>query len=231
MNVENTAREITDRLRELGPGSRQGHRPSRARDFGVYTPDLRQVVRDYRKRLPGQSGEFVYQLALALISRNIHECRQVAYELIAGHPAARESLNVSRLEALGAGMDNWASVDGFCCTLAGSAWREGRITDATIRRWARADDLWWRRAAVVATVPLNIRSRGGTGDADRTLMICRMLADDGEDMVQKAVSWALRELVSWDREAVEGFLVEQGDTLPARMRREVRRKLVTGKKN
>ena len=231
MTPAQLAAEITERLRRAGRGSRQGHRPSAQDDFGVYAADLREVVRTCRPRLAAESGEFVHELALALISRNVTECRQVAYELIEGHRAARDGLTVRRIEALGAGIDNWACVDGFCCTLVGRAWREGRISDAAILRWSRSSDLWWRWAAVVATVPLNTRSRGGTGDPARTLTVCELLVDDPEVMVQKAISWALRMLVFWDREAVERFLETHAGAVSARVRREVRRKLDTGKKN
>jgi 3-methyladenine DNA glycosylase AlkD len=231
MTPESIAAEITDRLKRLGRGTRQEHRPSAQSDFGVYTADLRRVVREYSGRLSEQSGGFVYRVGLRLLARRITECRQAAYELIAAHREARESLTPKRVEALGTGIDNWACVDGFCCTLVGAAWREGRISDATIRRWSRSKDLWWRRAAVVATVPLNLRSRGGQGDAPRTLAVCGDLIDDREAMVQKAISWALRALVRWDPEAVRAFLAEHGDSVSALVRREVRRKLTTGKKN
>lgn len=231
MSPESIAAEITETLRSLGRGSRQEHRPSVQSDFGVYTPDLRRVVREYKGRLAEQNGEFVYRVGLRLLARRITECRQVGYELIAAHREARDSLTPKRIEALGAGIDNWACVDGFCCTLAGTAWREGRISDGTIRRWSRSEDVWWRRAAVVATVPLNTRSRGGRGDVARTLMICRPLVDDREMMVQKAISWALRALVRWDPEAVEAFLEDNRDSVSALVAREVRRKLVTGKQN
>jgi 3-methyladenine DNA glycosylase AlkD len=79
-------------------------------------------------------------------------------------------------------------------------------------------------------VPLNLRSRGGTGDAGRTLDICRRLAGDHDDMVVKALSWALRELVVWDPEAVRRFLGTHRDVLAPRVRREVRSKLETGRK-
>jgi 3-methyladenine DNA glycosylase AlkD len=231
VDARSIADDITQNLSDLGRGSRQGHRPSAQRDFGVYTPALRGVVQIYRKRLAPHPGEFVYETGLSLLARNITECRQVAYELIAAHREARESLTPGQIEALGAGIDNWACVDGFCCTLVGTAWREGRISDATIRRWSRSDDLWWRRAAVVATVPLNTRSRGGTGDTRRTVAVCRSLIHDKEIMVQKAISWALRALVTWDRKAVQAFVDEHGQTVPALVRREVLRKLETGKKN
>lgn len=231
VDLAELAEEITQALRALGRGSRQGHRPSAQADFGVYTADLRGVVRTYKKRLKPAEGESVYQLALLLIGKNVTECRQVAYELISGHKAAREFLNASRVETLGKGVDNWACVDGFCCYVAGQAWREGKIEDRLVRKWSESCDLWWRRVAVVSTVALNTKSRGGKGDAAKTLEICSRLVADKEVMVQKAISWALRELVPWDCEAVEGFLEEHQTEVSARVRREVTKKLNTGKKN
>ena len=63
------------------------------------------------------------------------------------------------------------------------------------------------------------------------LAVCEMLTDDRDDMVVKAMSWALRELASWDPSAVEGFLSDNEDHLAARVKREVRNKLRTGLKN
>lgn len=231
MDAQTIADDITLSLKALGRGTRQEHRPSSQRDFGVYTPDMRSVVRDYKSRLVAESADDVYATALKLREKNVTECRQAGYELIAGHKGARESLTPKRIEALGQGIDNWACVDGFCCTLVGRAWREGRVSDATIMRWSKSQDLWWRRAAVVATVPLNIKSHGGVGDTVRTLMVCEALLGDKEIMIQKAISWALRTLVPWDRESVQAFLVEHSGSVSARVRREVTHKLQTGKKN
>ncbi len=231
MDTQTMAEDITRSLKAFGRGSRQEHRPSAQRDFGVYTPDLRSVVRTYKSRLAAESADDVYSVALKLLEKNVTECRQAGYELIAGHRAARESLTPKRVEALGRGIDNWACVDSFCCTLVGRAWREGRVSDATIMRWSRSPDLWWRRAAVVATVPLNIKAHGGTGDSARTLMVCKPLITDKEIMVQKAISWALRSLAPWDHGAVQAFLNEHSESVSALVRREVMNKLRTGKKN
>src|SRR5262249_31164529 len=140
-------------------------------------------------------------------------------------------VSAREIEALGRGLDNWVSVDTFGCFVAGPAWRDGRVTDPCVRRWARARDRWWRRAALVATVPLNQTARGGAGDARRTLAICRALAADGDDMVVKALSWALRALALHEPRAVRAFLREHDGELQARVRREVRNKLDTGRKN
>ena len=84
---------------------------------------------------------------------------------------------------------------------------------------------------MVSTVALNIRSLGGSGDVDRTLGVCGMLTADHDDMVVKAMSWALRALVIHDADAVDEFLNEHERVLAARVKREVRNKLATGLKN
>lgn len=122
-------------------------------------------------------------------------------------------------------------MDIFARTLSGPAWLQGQVPDALIARWARSEDRWWRRAALVSTVALNVRSHGGMGDVERTLAVCRMLVDDYDDMVVKALSWALRALVVHDAEAVSDFLEEHEEVLAARVKREVRNKIATGLKN
>jgi 3-methyladenine DNA glycosylase AlkD len=49
-------------------------------------------------------------------------------------------------------------------------------------------------------------------------------------MVVKAMSWALRELVVHNPDAVREFLSEHEDTLAGRVKREVGNKLATGLK-
>src|SRR5262249_24468219 len=108
---------------------------------------------------------------------------------------------------------------------------ENQVPDKLIHRWAGSKDRWWRRAALVCTVALNTKARGGRGNAPRTLEVCRLLASDTDDMVVKALAWALRELAKRDPEAVRAFLKEYEGGLAARVVREVNNKLSTGLKN
>jgi len=193
------------------------------------SPNVRSVRREYSKRLRNAPRDFVLALTMALV--HTHGYRGTAYELLAYHKPTFNSLTVADIEALGEGIDRWHSVDGFARLVSGPAWFKGLISDDVIHRWARSDDLWWRRAALVSTVALNMRSHGGYGDVDRTLAVCRMLVDDHEDLVVKALSWALRQLVVHDPDAVLGFLSRYEERLAARIKREVRNKLETGLKN
>lgn len=65
----------------------------------------------------------------------------------------------------------------------------------------------------------------------RTLAVCRLLVDDRDDMVVKALSWALRAVVTHDTDAVREFLTAFNGRLAPRVKREVTNKLETGLKN
>jgi 3-methyladenine DNA glycosylase AlkD len=193
------------------------------------TPNERVILRKYTRQLGQSSPEYVLDMARVLFHE--HGSRWLACEVIARHKAAFARIGEAEVEEFGQGINSWGSVDGFARLLAGPAWLKGQVSDELIHRWARSEDRWWRRAALVSTVALNVRSHGGYGDVPRTLAVCRMLVDDHDDMVVKAMSWALRELVVHDPDAVWAFLEETEGRLGARARREVRNKLTTGLKN
>mgnify|MGYP001143151693 CR=1 FL=1 len=193
-------------------------------------PGIDRLRKSFSKRLSSCSGPFVLDVGRSLVGDYGYRSG-IGYELIRNHPDAFAGVGRSELEELGRGIDSWGSTDSFARHLAGPTWVRDQIGLEDVKSWAVSPDRWWRRAALVATVGLNSRASGGSGDAPRTLAVCRMLIDDHDDMIVKAMSWALRELIAWDRSAVVAFLNQHRDRLAARVKREVRNKLETGLKN
>ena len=78
------------------------------------------------------------ELAQALVDSGVMEARQVGYELIETHPSALDEITREQVEALGSGsaggLDNWGSVDDFACSVAGRAWRRGRLSRTRLSR-------------------------------------------------------------------------------------------------
>jgi 3-methyladenine DNA glycosylase AlkD len=185
--------------------------------------------RGWSRALRSEPSSTVVEVAIGVLSAGPWG-RLTAYELIAFHPTAVTALNSTAVHRLGHDLADWGTVDAFACYVAGPAWREGRLSTRAIHRWLRSPDRWRRRAAVVSTIALNVPARGGRGDVARTLEVCRRAVADRDDMVIKALSWALRSLIQWDREAVRGFLGEYDRRLASRVQREVRTKLLTGRK-
>jgi len=193
------------------------------------TPTLRALRRARSAEWRGRPAGFIIGVARELQRRRA--CRWLGYELIRHHRPAFGQLDDRSLGELAVGLDSWDVVDGFARILSGPAWAQGLASDALIDRWARSADRWLRRTALVSTVALNTPADGGRGDPDRTLALCRRLAGDRDDMVVKALSWALRALAVRDAAAVRRFLAAEDPSLAARVKREVRSKLETGLKN
>ncbi len=209
----------------------RGYHPTGMRILGVSVPRTRAVLRPLARTLRGESAERVLQTARSLLDTGVHEARQLAFELVGGRRDVIRELDAGTVEEMGEGNDNWGSVDRFSICVAGPSWRDGKVSDPDVRRWAASPDPWWRRTALVSTVALNARSRGGSGDTSRTVAVCEILAGDRHPMVTKGLSWALRALVPVDAAAVGDFLDRRGEDLAPVVRREVGNKLRTGLKN
>jgi 3-methyladenine DNA glycosylase AlkD len=194
------------------------------------TPSVRAVRRRYSKLLAAESPQAVLAIAGAVLEDGGWPERVVAYELVAEHPTAMTHLTPAIVDRWAKDLGDWGSIDLFGVTIAGPAWRQGRLTDVHVMRWAKSKNRWRRRLALVATVPLNSRARGGAGDAARTLAICHALMRDRDDMVVKALSWALRELAKREPTTVGRFLREMHEPLAPRVLREASAKLETGRK-
>lgn len=205
--------------------------PTSMKVIGVTNPDMQRIIKELKSRNSVWSERAWIGLCKALVGEGIFECQGIAYELMGRSKKILNALQYEDVAELGRNLDNWASVDGYGVGVHGVLWRKGVIMDKDIQLLLQSTDHWQRRLAVVSTVALNLKSRGGTGDTQRTLWVCEQVVDDHQDKVQKALSWALRELSKSDREAVESFMDRYESRLARRVVREVRHKLEYGTKN
>lgn len=192
------------------------------------TAAVRVIRREFSQRIATATPETVLQLVLHLLEENSDLLRFFSYELISKHRLASERLTTVDLLKLANGLNSWSSVDCFAMYLSGPMWAQGRLSDKTILTWVRSEDHWWRRAALVSTVALS--RRGDPKYLPRVAHIFTLLAADRDDMVVKALSWALRESAKKHPEHARTFLATHKGTLPARVKREVNNKLRTGLK-
>jgi 3-methyladenine DNA glycosylase AlkD len=199
--------------------------------IGVTNPDQKKVIKMLKERHRDWDEKDWITLCKALVARNIFECQTLAFELIGRNRKILETIRYADLADLGRNLDNWASADLYSVGIFGVLWRKGVVEDRHIDGLLQSENHWDRRVAVVSTVALNQRSRGGSGDTDRTIGVCERVVDDHNDMIQKALSWALRELSKTDRDAVESFMERYGPRLARRVVREVNHKLDFGTKN
>ena len=235
MKYKDIVQEIVEALEDLSIPERvkqsEFYFPTSMRVVGVSNPDIKAVIKEVRTRYKDWDEREWIELCKALVDEGIFECQVMAIEMIGRNKKLLGALVYEDLADLGQHLDNWASVDHYTVGIYGVLWGKGVVKDHHIDQLLQSDNHWDRRVAVVATVALNLKSRGGTGDTPRTLSVCKRVVDERHDMIQKALSWALRELSKRDREAVSEFLERFGDRLAKRVVREVSHKLDFGTKN
>jgi 3-methyladenine DNA glycosylase AlkD len=193
-------------------------------------PSVRAIRREYSKKLANWPAADMFNLVESLIAVPSWPRRLIGFELLANHRQAFSRLNDKRIDRLTKGLSDWGSIDLFGCSLAGPAWRDGLVSDQQVEKWMSSRDHWQRRLALVSTVALSRSARVEPANAAKVLFVCRRLVTDREDMVVKALSWALRELAKSSRHAAQTFLEENKPDLAARIVRELNNKLTTGLK-
>lgn len=228
-------KEIKNSLEELSEAKRLEYakksHPTNMHLIGVSVPNLKIVLKELKVQTKNYSIKDKLELAKTLINQDVFELQQMAYEYLDSNKKVLKNLNKDDIDDLGHNLDNWLSVDYFAALIVGFAWREGIISIDYVKKYFKSDNFWIRRIPIVATVALNQKARGGKGDSEQTLEICELAIDDHNEMIVKALSWAIRELIKVDKKPVFEFVEKNNDRLHKKVLREVRNKLETGKKN
>jgi 3-methyladenine DNA glycosylase AlkD len=97
---------------------------------------------------------------------------------------------------------NWATTDTMCGMLIGPLLVKFPDRAGEMRAWSKNRNMWVRRASIVALLPL-VRARR---EIDLVYEIAKRLHSDPNDLIHKAVGWALREAGKIDPGRLERYL-------------------------
>lgn len=228
-------RDITESLEEMSTPERlemsKRSFPTSQRVIGVTNPQMKELIKALKSSFKAWTEQQWISLCKSLVSEDVFECQIIAYELISRDKKLLGALSFEDVNDLWNNLDNWASVDHFTVGIYGVLWGRGVVRDEHIAALLQSENYWDRRVAVVSTVALNLKSRGGRGDTKRTLTVCEKVVDERQAMIWKALSWALRELSKRDPDAVWEFLEKYGKRMSKQAVREITHKLEFGTKN
>lgn len=214
-----TAQEIRKRLRSLADPEKAkvlqrffktgpGEYGEGDRFLGIVVPAIRKQVRELHDTpLPEVKK---------LLRSSVHEERLLALLLFVkkyekGDDALKEKIYGLYLNST-KHINNWDLVDLTAEKIVGPHLRNG--ARGPLYRLARSKSLWERRIALLSTFHF-IKNH----EFAETLRIARMLLQDGEDLIHKAVGWMLREVGKRDVAALEGFLRKHYRAMPRTMLR------------
>ena len=211
---------IRERLRELAEPERapamQAYMKSAMPFLGVRVPVVRSVVRDVAREHPPAGLDDLQAAATALWREaGVREERYAATGLT-GLPLARGRLELLPLhhEMIVTGAW-WDHVDEIAHRVGATLFAHPDDVSPLLRWWARDDDLWLRRCAVISQLGLG-------GRTDVALLADAIDANlaDREFFVRKAIGWALRDYGRTDPDWVRQFVAARRDTLSPLSRRE-----------
>lgn len=233
--IEHTASVLKQGLREAAdPEFRRSQRrffKEPVRVLGVRAADLRRLAataaKEYRRaRLAFQE---ILEISDRLWRRGTVEERMLAIIILSKFQGDMEPRHWKHFDGWIDSLGNWAETDGLCTELfAALIEREPDLVER-LPPWTRSRNRWRRRSAAVALVPL--ARRGDQHDA--AFDICKRLAVDRDDMVEKGIGWLLKEISRTQPQAVAGFLLADIDRfsrttvryacekLPSRLRSKV----------
>jgi 3-methyladenine DNA glycosylase AlkD len=105
---------------------------------------------------------------------------------------------------------NWATTDTMCGMLIGPLLVRHPEVAVGMRAWSKDRNMWVRRASIVGLLPL-VRARG---EIDLVYEIAKRLHPDPNDLIHKAVGWALREAGKVDAKRLERYLRANVGVIP-----------------
>lgn len=107
-------------------------------------------------------------------------------------------------------VSNWASCDTLCNHTIGDFIQKYPDYIEELKRWARSENRWVKRAAAVSLI---IPARRGKF-LDDIFEIANMLLLDGDDMVQKGYGWMLKVASQAHQQEVFDFVIHHKVVMP-----------------
>jgi len=199
------AHEIHAAIREAagGGGPLPDRKFNKAGEFISYplkTDEWRRIMRGFRPRIAALSLDERLALAEELLGTRIGLLGHSGIYVLALSTGDIGPQHYPLLDGIADDFTGWSHVDDFCIEVLQPLLRADRAqTLRLLDEWNRSPNRWKRRASVVAFV----RKVGQSGQfTEEALRICENLVWDPEDLVQKGVGWALKDVMRGSPERV-----------------------------
>ena len=155
-------------------------------------------------------------IAQALWQADVHDTRIAAPKLLTqARIKDREAEAFDLLLSWAPDFDGWAIADTVCGALAKRLIAHPERLDI-IEGWTAAEDLWTKRAALVATLPWCKQRHPSDAERQQRTRILGWVegyVPDDRWFIQKAIAWWLRDLSKREPERVRAFLQEHGSRM------------------
>ena len=202
--------------------------------IGARAPDLRRVARAWSAKHPDLTHDELVAVSKALWAAGIFDLRLLATVLLDRHPDLLGPKDLAWLERMLRACRGWALLDNLAPNaVADVLGRDLALRRRTLARWAKDDDFWMRRTALL-TMHRDL-SRGGDWRLWTTLA-SQHLEDQARwrsakptpeerFFIRKAIGWVLRDRSRHHPDDVVAFVQAHHDQMSGLTLREATRRL------
>jgi 3-methyladenine DNA glycosylase AlkD len=179
--------------------------------YGVKTAIVSRIAKEYFKKIKEQDRKEIFALCEELWSSGYMEESFIAGKWAYFLHKNYEPSDFSVFERwVDKHVSNWASCDTFCNHALGEYVEKfpGRVTD--LKRWAKSENRWMRRAAAVSLI---LPARRGKFLKD-VFEIADILLLDKDDLVQKGYGWMLKEASRQHQKEVLDYIMKNKKDMP-----------------
>lgn len=173
------------------------------RFIGIRTPQIRSIAKQHYQHITFDEID-------KLINHAVHEIRYcgliiLVYQYQSNNQKAIFNYYLKNLHTV----NNWDLVDCSTPHIIGDYLFNNQDKLSLLYDWIKSDNLWKRRIAIVATFAFTKQD-----EFTPTLSIGKLLLNDKEDLIHKALGWMLREVYKKDDKTCKTFLRENYAQLP-----------------
>jgi 3-methyladenine DNA glycosylase AlkD len=186
---------FTRRLRRAGSAARaigeKAYLKSELRFWGTSQDSIRAAAREYCDANPDLTRADLRAIAETLYATDVHELRAAAIGVLERDREMLDDRDMPWLIALVRKSKSWAYVDWIAPKVIGDVIARDPRTRKRLAVWAKDDDFWVRRTALLAE---HDALRAGGGDFALWSRLAASMLDEREFFIRKAIGWVLREV-------------------------------------
>lgn len=208
MDAVKAADELAVELESLGSDDRavneKRYLKSELRHYGVSVPVIRKMARRFARSRKDFSKSEVGMLVEELWGRDVYELRKLAVNILAARIADFGVCDVGFIEELLRRSNTWALIDDLSINVVAPVLLERRGASEIRSGWAKDDDFWVRRTAMLALLP---HLRRGTEHWGEFAGYADAMLEEKEFFIRKAIGWVLREVSKHSPDLVYEWMV------------------------
>ena len=223
------------RYRKAGTPARaagtKAYLKSHLRFYGTTMPDIRGAANDFAREHPDLIRTELRRIVDELWSTDVFELRSAGVALLSKYAPLLEERDLPWLLGFVRLSKTWAHVDWLAADVIGGVVGESKTALRRLPVWARDENFWVRRTALLAQLR---QLSHEAGDFALFARLAAPMLGEREFFIRKAIGWVLREVskkrpklvfefLRDHREEVSSLTLSEGAKyLPAAQRRALR---------